>query len=394
MLKDIYLAGSVRTPLGGFCSAFSEVSAVELGKTAVKAAIQRAGVNEKDVDELFIGNILSGDLRPNAARQIGIGAGLPQEVPATTVNVLCASGMKAIVLGAQAIQAGDAEVVVAGGIENMTRAPYMIPKARQGFRLGNGEVLDSMMNDALLDAFDGLHMGVCADKAAARYGFTRKEQDDYGVESYRRAIQADKDGTFAREIAPVEIKGRRGKVTVVDRDEEPSRFNEEKFRALSPAFGKDGTVTAGNASSINDGAAAVVSASGTKAKELGLKLEAKLLGYSMHGREPEWFTLAPIGAIEKLMKQLNWTVDDVDLFEINEAFSVVPMAAMKDLGIPHEKVNVHGGAVCLGHPIGASGARIIATLINALRTHGKKTGIATLCVGGGMGIAMAIELVK
>lgn len=393
MLKNIYLAGSVRTPLGGFCGAFSEVSAVDLGKTAVKAAIERAGVNAEDVDELFIGNILSGDLRPNAARQVGMGAGLPQDVPATTVNVLCASGMKAIVLGAQAIQAGDAEVVVAGGIENMTRSPYLLPKARQGFRLGNGEIFDSMLKDALLDAFDGLHMGVCADKAAARYGFTREDQDNYGVESYRRAIKAENEGIFAREIAPVEIKGRKGKVTVVDRDEEPGRFNEDKFRALPPAFGKEGTVTAGNASSINDGAAAVVIASGEKAKELGLNVEARVLGYSMHAQEPEWFTLAPIGAIQKLLKELNWTVDDVDLFEINEAFSVVPMAAMKDLKIPHEKVNVHGGAVCLGHPIGASGTRIIATLINALRTHGKRTGIASLCVGGGMGIAMAIELV-
>jgi acetyl-CoA C-acetyltransferase len=393
MLKDIYLAGSVRTPLGGFCGAFSEVSAVDLGSTAVKAALERSGAKKEDVDEVFIGNILSGDLRPNAARQVGIGAGLPQDVPATTVNVLCASGMKAIVLGAQAIQAGDAGVVVAGGIENMTRAPYLIPKARQGFRLGNGEVLDSMMKDALLDAFDGQHMGVCADKAAAKYGFTREEQDNFGVESYRRAIRAENEGIFAREIVPVEIKGRKGKVTVVDRDEEPGRFNEDKFRALPPAFSKEGTVTAGNASSINDGASAVVLASGEKAKELGLKVEARILGYSMYAREPEWFTLAPIGAIENLMKDLNWTVDDVDLFEINEAFSVVPMAAMKDLNIPHEKVNVHGGAVCLGHPIGASGARIIATLINALRTHGKKTGIASLCVGGGMGIAMAIELV-
>lgn len=393
MLKNIYLAGSVRTPLGGFCGAFSEVSAVDLGKTAVKAAIERAGVNAEDVDELFIGNILSGDLRPNAARQVGMGAGLPQDVPATTVNVLCASGMKAIVLGAQAIQAGDAEVVVAGGIENMTRSPYLLPKARQGFRLGNGEIFDSMLKDALLDAFDGLHMGVCADKAAARYGFTREDQDNFGVESYRRAIKAENEGIFAREIAPVEIKGRKGKVTVVDRDEEPGRFNEDKFRALPPAFGKEGTVTAGNASSINDGAAAVVIASGEKAKELGLNVEARILGYSMHAQEPEWFTLAPIGAIQKLLKELNWTVEDVDLFEINEAFSVVPMAAMKDLKIPHEKVNVHGGAVCLGHPIGASGTRIIATLINALRTHGKRTGIASLCVGGGMGIAMAIELV-
>lgn len=393
MLKDIFLAGSVRTPLGSFCGAFSDVSAVDLGRTAVKAAITRSGVKPEQVDELFIGNILSAGLRPNAARQVGIGAGLPQSAPATTVNVLCASGMKAIVLAAQAIQAGDAEIVVAGGIENMTRAPYLLEKGRTGYRLGNGEVLDSMLRDALLDAFDGQHMGVCADKAAAKYGFTREDQDVYAIESYRRAIKADSNGTFACEIVPVEIAGRKGKVTVIDHDEEPARFNEEKFRSLSPAFGKDGTVTAGNASSINDGAAAVVVVSGEKAREQGINVEAKILGYAMHGREPEWFTLAPIGAIEKVLKEVGWSVADVDLFEINEAFSVVPMAAMKDLGIPHEKVNVHGGAVCLGHPIGASGTRIVATLINALKTHGKKTGIASLCVGGGLGIAMAIELV-
>ena len=393
MLKDIYLAGSVRTPLGAFCGAFSEVPAVQLGATAVKAATARSGVKPEDVEEVYMGNILSAGLLPNSARQIALAGGLPQSVPATTVTVLCASGMKAIELAAQGIEAGAFEIAIAGGIENMTRAPYLLEKARTGYRLGHGEIYDSMLRDALLDAFDGQHMGVAADKAAARYCFTREQQDDYAVESYKRAIQAQKDGTFAREIVPVEIAGRKGKVTVVEHDEEPGRFNEEKFRTLSPAFGKGGTVTAGNASSINDGAAAVVLASGEKARNLGLNIEARVLGFAMHAHEPEWFTLAPIGAMEKLLKRLGWTVADVDLFEINEAFSVVPMAAMRDLQIPHEKLNIHGGAVCLGHPIGASGARIIATLINALRTHGKKTGVASLCVGGGMGIAMAIELV-
>ena len=393
MLKDVILAGSVRTPLGSFCGAFSDVPAVDLGITAVKAAVERSGVNPADVDELYVGNILSGGLRPNAARQIGIGAGLPQGVPATTVNVLCASGAKVITLAAQAIQAGDAEVVIAGGIENMTRAPYLLEKARTGYRLGHGELYDSMLRDALLDAFDGQHMGVCADKAAAKYGFTREQQDEYALESYRRAIQADKDGTFAREIVPVEVAGKKGRITIVGHDEEPGRFDEGKFRALSPAFGKGGTVTAGNASSINDGAAAVVVASAERAKQLGLKAEARIAGYAMHGREPEWFTLAPIGAIGKLLKKVGWEIQDVDLFEINEAFSVVPMAAMKDLGIHHGDLNVFGGAVCLGHPIGASGTRIMATLINALRTYGKKRGVASLCVGGGFGIAMAIELI-
>lgn len=393
MLKDIFLAGSVRTPLGSFGGAFSDVSAVQLGVTAAKAAVARSGIAPDQIQEAYIGNILSGGLLPNPARQVVLGAGLPQSVPATTLNVLCASGMKAICLAAETIETGRAEVVLAGGIENMTRAPYLLEKARAGFRLGHGEIYDSMLRDALLDAFDGLHMGVAADKAAARYCFTREQQDDYAIESYKRAIRASKDGTFTREIAPVEIAGRKGKVTVVAQDEEPDRFNEEKFRMLSPAFSKDGTVTAGNASSINDGAAAVVVASAEKARQLNLNVEARILGFAMHAHEPQWFTLAPIGAMEKLLANLGWSVQNVDLFEINEAFSVVPMAAMRDLHIPHEKVNVHGGAVCLGHPIGASGARIVATLINALKTHGKKTGVASLCVGGGMGIAMAIELV-
>ena len=393
MLKEIFLAGSVRTPLGAFCGAFADVTAVQLGITAVKAAIARSGVKPEAVEELYIGNILSAGLLPNAARQVGIGAGLPLGVPATTVNVLCASGMKAIALAAQGIETGAIDVAIAGGIENMTRAPYLLEKARTGYRLGHGEIYDSMLRDALLDSFDGLHMGVAADKAAAKYCITREQQDSYAIESYKRAIQATNDGTFAREIAPVEIAGRKGKVTIVSADEEPGRFNEEKFRSLSPAFGKDGTVTAGNASSINDGAAAVVLASAEKANSLGLNVDARILGFTMYAHEPQWFTLAPIGAINKLLTQLGWTVENVDLFELNEAFSVVPLAAMRDLRIPHEKLNVHGGAVCLGHPIGASGARIVATLINALKTRGGKTGVASLCVGGGMGIAMAIELV-
>jgi acetyl-CoA C-acetyltransferase len=392
MLKEIYLAGGARTPLGGFCGAFADVSAVDLGITAVKGAIARSGAKPEDIEELLIGCVLSGELRPNAARQIALGAGLPDSVPATSVNVLCGSGMKTITFAAQAIQTGDSEIIIAGGIENMSRAPYMLDKGRTGYRLGNAEIHDSMMRDALLDAFDGQHMGVHAERTAAKCGFSRQEQDDYAVESSKRAIKADKDGTFAREIVPVQITGRKGKVTVVDHDEEPARFNEEKLRALSPAFSKEGTVTAGNASSINDGAAAIVVVSAEKAKELGLQCQARILGYAMHAREPQLFPLAPIGAIEKVLKKVGWSVQDVDLFEINEAFAVVPLAAMKTLGIPHDKLNVHGGAVCLGHPIGASGTRVVVTLINALKTYGKKTGIASLCVGGGMGVALAIEL--
>ena len=392
MKSDVYLAGSVRTPLGSFCSAYAGVPAVDLGTTAVKASVERSGVEPSDVGEVIIGNILSGGLKPNAARQITIGAGLGDAVPATTINMLCGSGMKAIMLGAQTIQCGDNEVVVAGGIENMTRAPYLLESARTGYRLGNGELYDSMLRDALLDAFDGAHMGTCGDKAAARYGFSREDQDSYAIESYKRAQKAAADGLFQSEIVPYEITDRKGRVTVVDTDEEPSRFNEEKFVKLRAAFGREGTVTAGNASSINDGASAIIVLSGAKAKEEGIKPEARLLGYAQHAQEPEWFTLAPIQAIAKLMEKLNWTPEDVDLFEINEAFSVVPMAAMKDLNIPHEKVNVHGGAVCMGHPVGASGTRVVTTLIHALKTHGKKTGLASLCIGGGQSVALALEL--
>lgn len=391
MNQEIFIAGSVRTPLGSFCSAFADFNAVQLGTVAAKAAIERSGVAPDKIDEVFIGNILSGGLGPNAARQIGIHAGIPDTVPATTVNVLCGSGMKAVTFGIQSIIAGDNSVVLAGGIENMSRAPYLLENGRTGYRMGNGTVYDSMFRDALIDAFDGKHMGACGDAAAAKYGFSRDDQDNYAIESYKRAQAAMDAGVLKDEIAQVEIQGRKG-VTVIAEDEEPRKFNEEKFRKLRPAFGKEGTTTAGNASGINDGAAALVVLSADSVKDLGVSPQAKILGYAHECREPEWFTLAPIKAIDALLKKLGWSVDDVDLFEINEAFSVVPMAAMKDLNIPHEKVNVHGGAICMGHPVGASGARVIATLINALKVKGLKKGIASLCIGGGQGIAMAIEL--
>ncbi|MBK1877533.1 thiolase family protein [Pelagicoccus mobilis] len=393
MLRDVLIAGSARTPVGSFGSAFANVSAVDLGKVAVKASLDRAGVPASEVEDVLIGNILSGSLKPNAARQIAVGAGVPVSANATTVNNLCGSGMKTIMMAAQAVQSGDCGVVVAGGAENMSRAPYLLEHARDGYRLGNGEVYDSMLRDALIDAFDGSHMGLCGDKAAEKRGFSREEQDDYAISSYKRALAATEAGEFASEIAPVEIADRKGRITVVDTDEEPQRFNEGKFRALRPAFSKEGTVTAGNASSINDGAAAVVILSPEKAEELNAKVEAKIVGYAQHADDPEWFTLAPIGALKKLLEKIDWDVGEVDLFEINEAFSVVPMAAIQELGIPREKVNVHGGAVCIGHPIGASGTRIVVTLIHALQEAGKKKGIASLCIGGGQAVAMAIELV-
>jgi acetyl-CoA C-acetyltransferase len=392
MKSEVFLAGSARTAMGSFCGAFAEVSAVELGVAVVKAAVERAGVVGSEIDDVLIGNILSGGLKPNAARQIAIRAGLGEGVPATTINMLCGSGMKAIMLAAQSIQCGDNDMVVAGGIENMSRAPYLLESARTGYRLGHGEIFDSMLRDVLLDAFDGAHMGSCGDKAAARYGFSRDDQDAYAIESYRRARSASEKGYFKGEIVPFEITDRKGNVTIVDLDEGPTRFDEAKLLKLRPAFGKEGTVTAGNASSINDGASALIVLSKSKVSESGIIPEARILGYSQHAHEPQWFTLAPIQAIAKLMAKLNWTPADVDLFEINEAFSVVPMAAMKDLNIPHEKVNVHGGAVALGHPVGASGARVVTTLIHALKTHGKSKGIASLCIGGGQSVALALEI--
>jgi acetyl-CoA C-acetyltransferase len=390
MLSNVFLAGAVRTAIGGFCGSLSEVSAPALGSAAIKAALSRAGVAADQVDEVVFGNVLGAGLGQNVARQAAIGAGLPSTIGATTVNKVCGSGLKAVMLAAQAIQCGDAQLVAAGGTENMSQAPYLLPKARTGLRMGNAEVVDSMIKDGLWDVYNNIHMGICGDRCAAKYGFSRQQQDDFAVASYQRALRAQQDCIFSKEIVPVEIAGRKGTVSVAQ-DEEPGRFNEEKLRQLRPAFGADGTTTAGNASSVNDGSAAVVVLSEKRLQGLGITPQARILGYASSAREPEWFTLAPIGAIRKLMERLGMTVDGVDLFEINEAFSAVPMAAMKDLGIPHEKLNVHGGAVALGHPIGASGARVLVTLLGAMQHRGAKTGIASLCIGGGEAVAMAVQ---
>ncbi|MGE5609096.1 MAG: thiolase family protein [Bacillota bacterium] len=391
MLKDVILAGPVRTAIGGFSGAFAEVPATVLGSAVIKAAIQRAGVPADQVDEVIMGNVLSAGLGQNVARQASIGAGLSSSIGATTVVKVCGSGLKAIMLAAQAIQCDDASVIVAGGAENMSRAPYLLDKARTGYRMGNGELIDSMIKDGLWDVYNNCHMGACGDRLATKYQLTRQMQDDFSVASYKRALAAQANGTFADEIVPVDAP--QGKATVaVKEDEQPKRFNEEKMRQLKPAFGKEGTVTAANASGINDGAAAVVVMSAEKASALGVKPVAKILGYATASREPEWFTLAPIGALTKLLDKLSLKASDIDLFEINEAFSVVPLAAMKDLGIPHEKVNVNGGAVALGHPIGASGARTMVTLLNAMRKRNARIGIDTLCIGGGEAVAMAVEL--
>lgn len=391
MKNGVYLAGGVRTAIGTFCGVLENITAPALGSAVAKAAVARAGIPGEQVDEVIFGNVVSAGLGQNVARQVAIGAGFGPGVGATTINKVCGSGLKTVMVAAQAIKSGEASVVVAGGTENMSRAPYLLEKARGGYRMGNGELVDSMIRDGLWDVYNNVHMGLCGDRCAERYSFSRQQQDEFAVASFKRALEAGQKGFFASEIEPVGVKS--GKETLmVTEDENPKKFNEEKLRKLRPAFGEKGTVTAGNASSINDGAAAVVVVSAEKTGQLGIKPQAKVLGYATYSREPEWFTLAPIGAIEKLLKMLSLKVQDVDLFEINEAFSVVPMAAMKELGIPHEKVNVHGGAVALGHPIGASGARTLVTLLNALNRRGGRIGINCLCIGGGEAVAMAVEL--
>ena len=391
MIKDVYLTGGVRTAIGGFCGAFESVPAPALGSTVIKAALARANLPGDQVDEVIFGNVVSAGLGQNVARQAAIGAGLSSAIGATTVSKVCGSGLKAVMLAAQAIQCGDAAAIVAGGTENMSRAPYLLEKARSGYRMGNGELIDSMIKDGLWDVYNNVHMGTCGDRCAEKFSFTRQQQDDFAVASFKRALEAAAKGIFAREIEPVQVKAGR-EVIMVTEDETPKKFNEEKLRKLRPAFGEKGMVTAGNASSINDGAAALVVVSADKVKALSLKPQARILGYATFSREPEWFTLAPIGAIAKLLKLLSLQVSAVDLFEINEAFAVVPMAAMKELGIPHEKVNVHGGAVALGHPIGASGARTLVTLLNAMKERGARIGVDALCIGGGEAVAMAVEL--
>lgn len=391
MLKEVFLTEGVRTPIGVFGGVLESVPATVLGTLVAKAAVARSGIPADQIDEVIFGNVLSAGQGQNMARQVGIRAGFPPAVGAMTLNKLCGSGLKSVMLGAQAIQCGDADVIVAGGMESMSRAPYLLDKARTGYRMGHGELTDALLRDGLWDAFNGVHMGAYGDRCAEKYTFSREEQDAFAVTSFKRAQEATKKGLFASEIEAVPVKV--GKETqMVTEDENPKKFNEEKLRKLRPAFGEKGTVTAGNASSINDGAAAIMVVSPEKVKALGLKPMARILGYATYSREPEWFTLAPIGALAKLLKQLSFEVKDVDLFELNEAFSVVPMAAMRDLKIPHEKLNVHGGAVALGHPIGASGARVLVTLLHAMKQRGDKTGVAALCIGGGEAVAMAVEM--
>jgi acetyl-CoA C-acetyltransferase len=387
----VVILAARRTPVGAFQGAFSGVTGPQLGAVAIKAALADSGVAASEVDETIMGCVLSAGLGQAPARQAALGAGIPASVPATTVNKMCGSAMRAVMLAADQLLAGSARIMVAGGLESMTNAPYLLPKARAGYRMGHQEVLDHMYFDGLQSPWDGQLMGCFAEATSARYEFTRRAQDDFAAESVRRAQAAVASGAFASEVAPVTAKTRKGE-TVIDKDETPGTLDVSKIPSLKPAFKKDGTVTAASSASISDGAAALVLTRESLAKERGLKPLARVLGYTSFAREPEWFTLAPVGAIQKLLTRLEWRAADVDLYEVNEAFAVVAMAAMKDLGLDHEKVNVNGGACALGHPIGATGARILTTLIHALRSRGKKRGIASLCIGGGEATAIAIEL--
>ncbi len=385
------IVSAARTAIGSFQGVFSEVSAPELGAAAIRGALEKIKLNPAEVQVCIMGNVLTAGAGQATARQAAIKAGLPVSVDCLTVNKVCGSGMKAVMLAADQIRLGQADVVVAGGMENMTRSPYLLPKARAGFRMGNGEVVDSMVADGLWDPYNNFHMGSAAEMCVEKISVTREDQDNFSIESTKRARAAVEGGLFAEEIVPVLVKTRKGEESITT-DEGPGKADPSKIPALKPAFKRDGgSVTAGNASSINDGGAALIIMSEEKAKALGLEVLATIKGYATHSIEPEWFTLAPVGAIQKALAKTGESVDSIDLFEINEAFAVVTLAAMKELKIPHDKVNVRGGAVALGHPIGCSGARILVTLVHALKQEGKKKGLATLCIGGGEGTAMVIE---
>lgn len=384
------LAGA-RTPIGSFQGALASLSAPQLGSIAVKAALERAGVPGDAVGEVYLGCVLPAGIGQAPARQAAIGAGLPAAVGAVTTNKVCGSGLKAVVFARNAIAAGEHDVVVAGGMESMTRAPYLLPKAREGYRLGHAQVIDSLVHDGLWDAYGNVHMGECGELCAKEKGITRADQDAFAAESYGRALRAQAEGKFRDEIVPVEIPQKKGAPLVVADDEEPGRGDIAKLSTLRPAFQKDGTITAGNASSINDGAAALVLAAAEVAAARGWQPVARIVGAAGFAQAPEWFTTAPAGAIERLLARTGWKKEDVDLWEINEAFAVVSIANNRMLGLDPGRVNVWGGAVALGHPIGASGARVLVTLLSALREAGKRRGVAALCIGGGEGIALAVE---
>ena len=390
-MSDVVIVGAKRTAIGSFLGQFTGVPATVLGTTAIAAALEHAGVAADQVDEVIMGCVLSAGLGQAPARQAALGAGLPVSTGCTTINKVCGSGMKAIMLGHDLIKAGSASIVIAGGMESMTNAPHLLNGSRSGVRYGSAELIDHMAIDGLTNPYDGKAMGVFGDMACEAYGFDRGALDAYSAESVKRAQSAQASGAFKDEIVPVTVKGRKGEV-VVDSDEEPGKIDIGKIPTLRAAFGKDGVLTAASSSKISDGAAAAVLMSAEEARKRGLQPLARIVAHASHAQAPEWFTTAPVQAIENVLKKAGWTVADVDLFEINEAFACVALAPMKDLGIPHDKVNVNGGACALGHPIGASGARLVVTLLHALRARGGTRGVASLCIGGGEATAMAVEL--
>lgn len=392
-MKNIVILSAVRTPIGSFLGKLSSRTAPQLGSVAIRGALQAARVAPEEVEQVILGNVLQAGIGQGPARQASLGAGIPNTVPCITVHKVCGSGMRAVMDAGNAIEAGEYEVAVAGGMESMSNAPYLIERARTGYRMGHGQLVDSMIKDGLWDPYGDVHMGNCAEMCVAKYKFTRQEQDAFSLESYRRAQNASKTGLFADEIVPIEVPQKKGDPARIDADEEPFAAPLDKMGALKPAFQKDGSVTAANSSKINDGAAALVVATEERAKAKGWKPIARIVAFAGVAQAPEWFTTAPVGAVQKLLGKTGLKVSDIDLFEINEAFAAVAMAAIRELALDPARVNVRGGAVALGHPIGASGARILATLVHALRREGKKRGIAAICIGGGEATAMLVETV-
>jgi acetyl-CoA C-acetyltransferase len=390
-VPEVVIVSARRTPIGAFLGALTPLSAVQLGSAAIKAAVESAGVRPDQIQEVIMGCVLPAGLGQAPARQAALAAGVPIATPATTINKMCGSGLKAVMMAADQIRSGTAEIIVAGGLESMSNSPHLLPKSRLGYRMGPAELVDHMMRDGLASPFDGKPMGSFADATAAKYNFTRAQQDAFATESVRRAMAALESGAFDEEVTPVTVKGRKGE-TVVARDETPGTCDVSRIASMKPAFNKDGTVTAASSSSISDGAAALVVTSAQAAASRGLKPLARIVGYASQAQEPEWFTTAPVGAIKKVLGQLGWKPQDVDLYEINEAFAVVTMAAIRDVDLDPQRVNVNGGACALGHPIGATGGRILTTLLHALKKRGGKRGLASLCIGGGEGVALAVEM--
>jgi len=390
-MQNIVILSAARTPVGSFLGKLSSLPAPALGSAAIRAALERAKVPPGEVEQVVFGNVLQAGQGQAPARQASRGAGIPDEVPCVTVHKVCGSGMRAVMDAANAIQAGEYGLAVAGGMESMSNAPYLLERARNGYRMGNATLVDSMIKDGLWDPYNDVHMGNCAEMCVAKYGFTREEQDAFSLESYKRAQNANTEGLFAEEIVPVEVSRKKGETETVSTDEEPFAAPLEKMKGLKPAFQKDGTVTAANSSKINDGAAALIVSSEARAKEKGYRPIARVVAYAGVAQAPEWFTTAPVGAIRKLLEKTGLSVADIDLWEINEAFAAVALAAIRELSLDPAKVNVRGGAVAMGHPIGASGARILTTLIHALRREKKKRGVAAICIGGGEATAMLVE---